>query len=68
MSVQAVYRPIDSPIPPEPGPTPDPDNPDVPGGGSAQTGDTTPFAAVAVIAVMAALGCGFALRKETWRS
>ena len=54
------------PVPPVP-PTPVP-TPDNPGGGIAQTGDATPFAAVAVLAVVAALGCGIALRKETWRS
>ncbi len=50
------------PVPPVP-PTPVP-TPDNPGGGIAQTGDATPFAAVAVLAIVAALGCGIALRKE----
>ena len=47
------------PVPPAPAPTPD-----NPGGGIAQTGDVTPFAAFAGLAIIAALGCGVALRKE----
>ena len=65
--MQAVYRPIDSPIPPEPGPTPDPDNPDVPGGGSAQTGDTSPIALITAVAVIAALCCVASRRKNYLR-
>ena len=49
------------PVPPRPVPTPD-----NPGGGIAQTGDATPFATIAIIAVVAALECGIALRKENF--
>lgn len=54
------------PSPPEPVPPvpPTPVNPDVPGGGIVQTGDVIPFGVIAVVAIVAALGCGIALRKE----
>ena len=59
-----AYNP--QPVPPEPvPPTPDPVNPDVPGGGgTAQTGDSMPLVPIAALAVIAALGCGLAIRKE----
>lgn len=53
-----AYNP--QPVPPEPV------NPDVPGGGgTAQTGDSMPLVPIAALAVIAALGCGLAIRKET---
>ena len=61
-----AYNP--QPVPPEPVPPtpPEPVNPDVPGGGgTAQTGDSMPLVPIAALAVIAALGCGLAIRKET---
>ena len=56
------YKKIDEPVPPIP-PAPDP-APVNPGGEIVQTGDTTPFTAIAMLAVVAALACGMCIRKE----
>ena len=64
--------PPDPPVPPEPVPPepvpptpPEPVYSDVPGGGgTAQTGDSMPLVPIATLAVIAALGCGLAIRKE----
>ena len=47
------------PVPPAPGPTPVDPGTNIP-----QTGDTAPLAPIAALAVIAVLGCGFAIRKE----
>ena len=47
------------PVPPAPGPTPVDPSTNIP-----QTGDTAPLAPIAALAVIAVLGCGFAIRKE----
>lgn len=49
------------PVPPVPTPTPTPVDP---GTNIPQTGDTVPLAPIAALAVIAVLGCGFAIRKE----